>query len=181
MQSPARAIPTPETKDKMNMTTRILAGAAASMAAAGTFAAGALSVTREVIVDRPAETVWKLVGEFNSLDVWLPPVIKSTYTGTPTQPGAIRVLKLAGDASVTEKLISYENLQRSYSYAFVKSPLPVKNYVAMIQVSATVDGRARVTWTSTFDAAGAPDDQARQAILGIYDAGLGKLGSIFRN
>jgi hypothetical protein len=30
------------------------------------------------------------------------------------------------------------------------------------------------------DADGAPDDKAKEAILGIYDAGLTKLAAIFR-
>ena len=43
------------------------------------------------------------------------------------------------------------------------------------------EGKTRVKWSSTFDADGAPDDKAKEAILGIYDAGLGKLSAIFRN
>ena len=70
---------------------RHTAGAASLMVAASSFAAGSLSVSREVVVERPAATVWKLVGSFNSLDVWLPPVRGSSFTGSATQPGAIRM------------------------------------------------------------------------------------------
>jgi len=161
---------------------RQTAGAAASLAvAASSFAAGSLTVSREVIVDRPAATVWKLVGSFNSLDVWLPPVRGSSYTGNATQPGAIRVLDLGNNASVTEKLLSFGAAEHRYSYAFLSSPLPVKNYVATIELSAAGEGKTRVKWSSTFDAEGAPDDKAKEAIQGIYDAGLGKLSAIFRD
>jgi mxaD protein len=165
----------------MSSITRHTAGAAASlMVAASSFAAGNLSVSREAIVERPPATVWKLVGSFNALDVWLPPVRGSSFTGNATQPGAVRMLDLGNNASVTEKLLSYDAKDHRYSYAFLSSPLPVKNYVATIELSAAGAGRTRVTWSSTFDAEGAPDDKAKEAILGIYDAGLGKLSTIFR-
>ena len=48
------------------------------------------------------------------------------------------------------------------------------------ELSAAGPGKTRVKWSSTFDADGAPDDKAKEAILGIYDAGLGKLATIFR-
>jgi len=155
-------------------------GIAAMMLAASSFAAGQLAVSREITVDRAPATVWKLVGEFNSLDVWLPPVLSSTFTGSATQPGAIRQLDLGNNASVTEKLVAYSNARRSYSYAFIKSPLPVKNYVATIELTETTEGKTLIKWHSTFDAEGASDDKAKEAILSIYDAGLSKVSAIFK-
>ena len=160
---------------------RHTAGAASLMVAASSFAAGSDPVSRaRVIVERPAATVWKLVGSFNALDVWLPPVRGSSFTGNATQPGAIRMLDLGNNASVTEKLLSFDGAEHRYSYAFLSSPLPVKNYVAAIELSAAGEGKTRVKWSSTFDADGAPDEKAKEAILGIYDAGLTKLAAIFR-
>ena len=164
----------------MNALIRHTAGAASLAVAASSFAAGSLSVSREAIVERPPATVWKLVGSFDALDIWLPPVRASSFTGNATQPGAIRVLELGNNARVTEKLITFDTAAHRYSYAFVSSPLPVKNYVAAIELSAAGEGKTRIKWSSTFDADGAPDDKAKEAILGIYDAGLGKLKAIFR-
>lgn len=155
-------------------------GAASLMVAASGFAAGSLTVSREAIVERPPATVWKLVGSFNALDVWLPPVRGSSFTGEATHPGAIRVLDLGNNAAVTEKLLAFSGEEHRYSYAFLSSPLPVKNYVATIELSPADGGKTRVKWTGTFDAAGAPDDKAKEAIQGIYDAGLTKLSAIFR-
>ena len=163
----------------MNSVIRNCVGAAALILAANSFAAGNLAASREITVDRPPATVWKLVGEFNSLDVWLPPVRSSTFTGAATQPGAVRQLDLGNNASVTEKLLTYSAARRSYSYAFLQSPLPVKNYVATIELTETADGKTLMKWHSTFDADGAPDDKAKDAILGIYDAGLAKVAAIF--
>ena len=157
----------------------IAAASLSILSTSGIAATSSLSAAREITLDRSPATVWKLLGEFNSLDVWLPPVQSSSSTGNPTEPGAIRVLDLGNNASVTEKLLEYSGAKRSYSYAFLKSPLPVKNYVATIEVNETPQGKTIVKWYSTFDASGAPDDKAREAILGIYDAGLKKIAVIF--
>ena len=157
----------------------VAAASLSILSASGLAANGSLSASREITVDRSPAVVWKLLGAFDALDVWLPPVHSSSSTGSPTEAGAIRVLDLGNNLSVTEKLLDYSSARRSYSYAFLKSPLPVKNYVATIEVNEAPQGRTVVKWHSTFDAAGAPDDTAREAILGIYDAGLRKVAAIF--
>ncbi len=162
---------------------RILRGSLCAIGlslSAASFAAGHLTVAREVTVDQAPATVWKLMREFNALDVWLPPVQASAASGNPTQPGATRVLSLVGGATVTEKLLAFDDARHSYSYAFIQVPLPVKNYVAEIELAAAPGGKTLIKWHSTFDAAGASDDKAKEAIQGIYDAGLGKLAVIFK-
>lgn len=164
----------------MNPIMRHAVGVASLLLAASSFATGSLVVSRELTVDRPPATVWKLMGEFNALDVWLPLVLGSSVTGPATKPGAIRLLDLGDNTSVTEELLSYNGTRHSYSYAFVKSPLPVKNYVSTIKLMPTPDGRTLIKWCSSFDADGAPDDKAKEAIGRIYDAGLAKVATIFR-
>jgi len=164
----------------MNQAIRNYTGAASLMLAASGAIAGNLAVSREVIVDRAPATVWKLMGAFDALDIWLPPVVNSTFKGEATKPGAIRVLDLGNNATVTEELLAYNGDNHSYSYTFLESPLPVTNYVATIELSAVPHGKTLIKWHSTFDAAGAPDDKAKEAIQGIYDAGLSKAVTIFK-
>lgn len=163
----------------MNPLIQSFVATAAVLLAGSGVAAGKLTVAREVTVDRPPATVWKLLGDFDALDVWLPPVLGSRTEGKSHEPGAIRRLDLGNNASVTEELLDYSSEQHRYSYAFVASPLPVKNYVATLALSPAPGGRTLIRWHSTFDAAGASDDQARQAIQGIYDAGLTRVATIF--
>jgi hypothetical protein len=92
----------------------------------------------------------------------------------------MRTLDLGGGASITEKLVAYDPVGHSYTYAITKSPLPVKNYVSVIRLTPAGDGKTLMKWSSTFDASGASDDKAKEAIGGIYDAGLGKVTSNFR-
>ena len=141
--------------------------------------AGELSVQREMTIDRAPATVWKMVGDFNALDVWHPAVARSTATGNA--PGATRLLTLGDGATISEKLLARDPAKYSYSYAILKSPLPVKNYKSTLQLSPTPDGKTLMRWSSTFEAAGADDAKAQEVIQGIYDAGLAKVVANFKS
>lgn len=156
----------------------LLAGATLSLNAIAH--EGKLTVTRQVTVDAPAASVWKYVGNFNALDVWHPAVAKSELTkGSGMKAGDIRVLTLGDGAQITEKLVNLDNGKRSYAYTIEKGPLPVKNYRSMLQV-AEKDGKTVVTWSSTFDANGAPDEKAAEVIGGVYDGGLARVVNNFK-
>lgn len=142
--------------------------------------AGNLTVTKEITVNASPETTWKMVGNFNHLDVWHPVVVASELTqGSSQSAGAVRLLTLGNGATITEKLVANNNALRSYTYAITKSPLPISDYVSTITVSAAQDGKSTVTWSSSFDSNGATDEEAINTIAGIYDAGLNSLDKHF--
>jgi len=142
--------------------------------------AGDLTVSKEVTVNASAETTWKMIGDFNHLDVWHPVVVGSQLTqGNSQAAGAIRLLTLGNGATITEKLVSNNNALKSYTYAITTSPLPIADYVSTISVSEASDGKSTVTWSSSFDANGATDEEAINTISGIYDAGLNSLDKHF--
>ena len=146
---------------------------------ATTACASDLNVSKETTVNASPNTVWKMIGDFNHLDVWHPVVVDSVLVGDATGVGAVRVLTLGNGASITEKLIAHDDNARSYSYAITESPLPVVGYESTISVMPAADGKSIVRWTSSFSAEGASDDEATQAISGIYAAGLGSLEKHF--
>jgi mxaD protein len=164
----------------MHHSTRLLAASAFLAASAAGLAAESISVSRETTVDSSPATVWKLVGDFNALDVWHPAVARSTASGGDNKTGATRVLTLGDGAKITEKLLARDAAKHSYSYSILKSPLPVKNYRSTIRLSPTADGRTLMVWSSIFDAEGAPDGKAAEVIQGIYDAGLAKVAGNFK-
>ena len=162
----------------LNTTQRLLAGATLLLVAGSGFAASGLSITREATLDAAPATAWKLIGNFQGLDVWHPALAGSQGTGNAA--GSTRVLSLVGGGTINEKLTAYSATKRSLTYVIVKSPLPVKNYVSTMTVSPTGDGKSLVKWTSTFDANGADDAKAKEVIGGIYDAGLSKATAILK-
>lgn len=163
---------------KLAAAATLLAGSTLSLDAAAH--GGKLTVTRQVSVDAPAASVWKYIGNFNALDVWHPAVARSELTkGSGMKTGDIRVLTLGDGAQITEKLVNLDNSKHSYAYTIEKGPLPVKNYLSTLQVSEK-DGKTVVTWSSTFDANGAPDEKAAEVIGGVYDGGLAHVVSNFK-
>lgn len=154
---------------------------ASLLLAAGTcFAAGALSVSREVTVDNSPATVWKLVGNFDSLDVWHPAVTSSSLNGSGTKVGTRRLLTLSDGATIVESLVSYSAAKMSYSYTIIKGPFPVANYRSTLTLTPTAEGHTLMTWTSTFDAKGVPDEKATEIIGGVYDSGMAKVVANFK-
>jgi len=166
---------------KLVTKTQLLASAVL-LAVSMTSFAGALEVKKEITVNASPETTWKMIGDFNHLDVWHPVVVASELTsGSNETAGAVRVLTLGNGAAITEKLLSHNNSTNSYSYAITESPLPVSGYVSEISVSATEDGKSVVRWTSSFDAKkGFADEEAVNTISGVYDAGLTSLQKHFQ-
>jgi polyketide cyclase/dehydrase/lipid transport protein len=142
--------------------------------------AGNLAVSKKVTVNASPETTWKMIGDFNHLDVWHPVVIASQLTqGNSQSAGAVRVLTLGNGATITEKLVANNNALRSYTYAITQSPLPIADYVSTITISDAGDGKSTVIWSSSFDSNGASDEDAINTIAGIYDAGLNSLAKHF--
>jgi len=147
------------------------------LAASMTSFAGALEVQKEITVNASPATTWKMIGDFNHLDVWHPVVFASELTQGSSD--TVRVLTLGNGAAITEKLLAHND--NSYSYAITESPLPVSGYVSEISVSATDDGKSVVRWTSSFDAKeGFADEEAVNTISGVYDAGLTSLQKHFQ-
>ncbi len=151
---------------------------AAFLPAAAT-ADGALKIDKQIEIAAPPATVWKMIGNYNHLDVWHPAVAASDLTGSGTSAGDVRVLTLGDGATITERLVAYSDTERSYTYAIEASPLPVDRYVSTLAVLPGQGGGSVVRWSSTFDPKGAPAEKASEVIAGIYDAGLGRLAAYF--
>ena len=121
-----------------------------------------------------ADEAWRLIGGFNALPDWHPSVEKSELT----EEGQTRTLSLAaGGGTIVEKLEKMDDGSRTYSYSIVDSPLPVANYRSTIKVSGEGDD-CTIEWTGEFDAVGGEDD-ATEAIRGIYQAGFDNLKKMF--
>jgi len=121
-----------------------------------------------------ADNVWKLIGGFNALPDWHPAVEKSELT----EEGQTRKLSLAGGGVIVEKLEKMDDGSRTYTYSIQESPLPITNYTATIKVSGEGEN-STVEWSSEFEAAGAPEGDAMEAIQGIYQAGFDNLKKMF--
>lgn len=125
-----------------------------------------------------ADMVWTMIGQFNGLPSWHPAIEKSEETreGETT----IRKLTLAGGGgTVTERLERLDDGARSYTYSIVSGPIPVANYTATIKVIADGPMSCTVEWSSEFDPEGVGENEAVDAIRGIYEAGMENLKKMY--
>ena len=123
------------------------------------------------------ETLWQMIGGFNSVPEWHPAVTKCDIE---TEGNAtLRRLHLMGGGTILEKLEKSDEDGQSYSYSILESPLPVANYSATIKVSESEGGGCTIEWSSEFEPKGAPENDAAKVIEGIYQAGFDNLRKMF--
>ncbi|WP_445177874.1 SRPBCC family protein [Pseudomonas sp. McL0111] len=125
--------------------------------------------TASAYIDIPAsaEQVWQLIGGFNTLPDWLPFIPSSELS----EGGRVRTLKTADGGTVIERLQTFDNAAKIYSYSIVEAPFPATEYLATIKVEAQGQG-ARVTWSGRFTANGVSDEEVVALFNGIYQGGL---------
>jgi carbon monoxide dehydrogenase subunit G len=157
----------------------LLAAALLAVSAAASWAGGAITVSRSADIDKPAEEVWALIGEFAKLDTWHPAVESVTLSGDGGS-GVHRLLKLNGGGEIDETLLNYSLTDKSYSYVINASPLPVANYNSTLSVTENGNG-STILWVSTFEPVGVPDEEADKIIGGIYEAGFASVAEKLKN
>jgi len=116
-----------------------------------------------------AQEVWQKIGDFSKLDTWHPSVkalVSSTHEGKER-----RAMTLPDGAILLEERTDDGSDPFSYSYTIIDGPLPVTNYQSKISVAATADG-STITWSSTFEPDGVPEEIAKKVVAGIYVDGF---------
>ena len=128
-------------------------------------------VNVSTVVPVTADQIWKMIGGFHALSAWHPAIETSELEAG----GRIRRLKLVGGGEIVEKLERFDDSAHTYTYSILEGPLPVRNYTATIKVSPVDDGGAKLEWSSNFEPAGLPENDAVAAIRGVYEAGFENL------
>ncbi|TWD51922.1 SRPBCC family protein [Pseudomonas sp. SJZ131] len=125
--------------------------------------------TASAFIDIPAsaDEVWQLIGGFDTLPNWLPFIPKSELS----EGGRVRTLQTADGAVVVERLQTFDNAAKTYSYSIEQAPFPATDYLATLRVEAQGQG-ARVTWSGCFNAKGVTDAEVEALFDGIYKGGL---------
>lgn len=133
------------------------------------------NASASIEIAAPADRVWQLVGGFDSLPDWLPYIPTSTLS----EGGRVRHLANPGGDTLVERLIAFDERGRSYSYAILQAPFPVKDYQATIRVVGNGRQGARVDWSGTFTPVGVSEQEATRLFQGIYEDGLKALAEAF--
>lgn len=128
------------------------------------------TVTVREDINASADAVWTALSDFGGIKAG-GPVTSVEVEGEGV--GMLRTIGMAG-GKIVERLDRHDAEARVFSYSIVNDdcPLPVANYSATVEVIPTGDAGCQVTWTGTFDARGASEDEASQIVEGIYKGGI---------
>ncbi|MFJ3485258.1 SRPBCC family protein [Pseudomonas sp. NPDC090202] len=133
------------------------------------------SASASVRIPVSADKVWQLVGGFLSLPEWLPLIAKSV----PGEGGRVRELTTQTGEVIVERLQSFDEQGRTYSYSITDAPFPVTDYLATLKVSADGEQGALVEWSGRFTPNGISDAEAEALFRGVYEGGLEALQANF--
>lgn len=134
------------------------------------------NVARSTVVDAPCEEVWAVLRDFNGHDRWHPAIATSVIErGRPSDlVGCVRRFTLQDGSELREQLLTMSDLEMSFSYCLLDTPVPLLNYVAHVALYPVTDGNRTVwTWKSRFDTpAGMEAAMTTLVSEGVYDAGF---------
>jgi Polyketide cyclase / dehydrase and lipid transport len=68
------------------------------------------TIRREIVIDRPAADVWRVVGRPELLHLWFPGIVDCTVDGTS------RVITTGAGMPIPEEIITNDALQRRFQY-----------------------------------------------------------------
>ena len=107
------------------------------------------------LIDAPVEKVWAQVRDFNNLPEWHPKFSRSHIEdGLPSdRVGCVRNFDIAGGGgTIRERLLELSDLEHSFRYCILTSPLPVVGYVAQLTLyPVTVGNKTVGIWTAEFE------------------------------
>lgn len=107
------------------------------------------------LIETAAEPVWAVLRQFGRIEDWHPGIARSHIEGAQagSLPGSVRHLQLLEGGVIRERLLALDDLEMQLSYRFEEAPLPLRDYVATVQVLAlSGQPRAVVRWKARFDA-----------------------------
>lgn len=122
------------------------------------------SITLPVAADR----VWQLIGGFNALPDWLPYIPHSELS----EGGRVRTLANPAGEAIVERLETFNDKERYYSYSILKAPFPARDYLATLRVTPQGDSASLVEWSGSFTPVGVSEQEITQLFHGIYTDGL---------
>ncbi len=130
-----------------------------------------MSKSEVVVTDTvaaPIADVWRLAADFGGLDKIMDGIESLEIEGEGV--GMLRKIPMGG-GEVVERLEELDEASYRTAYSIVSSPLPFKDYYAIIQLSEA-EGGTEVEWSGSFEPDGAPAEKAEKLARGIYAGGI---------
>ena len=133
-------------------------------------------VVKSTIIDAPTDRVWSVLRDFNGHDRWHPAVATSVIERAQSSDriGCVRRFRLADGSELREQLLALSDLEQSFSYCLLDTPIPLFNYVAHVRLLPVTDGdRTFWHWESRFTTPTGEEKRLTEMVgEEIYQAGF---------
>jgi len=143
-----------------------------------------IRVTRSAVIDAPIERLWAVLRDFNSHWAWHPAVGESSIENDepPDQVGCVRNFFLKDGNHIREQLLALSDRDHISTYCILEATLPMKRYVATVQLKPVTDGnRTFWHWQSTFEAPRGREREFADLVgKGVYEGGFEGLRAYLR-
>ena len=139
-------------------------------------------ILRSTIIAAPTDRVWSVLRDFNGHDQWHPVVTTSRIERgyDSDRIGCVRRFRLRDGAELREQLLALSDLEQTFSYCLLETPVPLLNYVAHVRLLPVTDGdRTFWQWESRFDTP--PGEEAtleRMVREDVYESGFTAIRAI---
>ena len=110
-------------------------------------------VVRSTIIDAPVDALWSVLRDFNGHERWHPIVARSEIERSQPSDriGCVRRFTLQDGSELREQLLTLSDLEMTFSYCLLDTPIPLFNYVAYVRLLPVTDGnRSFWHWESRF-------------------------------
>ena len=99
-------------------------------------------IVKSTILDAPTGAVWNVLRDFNGHDRWHPAVATSTIERAQSSDriGCVRRFKLKDGSELREQLLALSDLEQTFSYCLLDTPISMFNYVAHVRLLPVTDG-----------------------------------------
>lgn len=133
-------------------------------------------VVKSAIIDAPVDRLWSVLRDFNGHDQYHPIVAASAIErGHPSDKvGCVRRFTLRDGSELREQLLALSDLEMTYSYCLLETPIPLFNYVAHVRLLPVTDGnRSFWHWEGRFTTpTGREGELAEMVGTNVYAAGI---------
>jgi NADPH:quinone reductase-like Zn-dependent oxidoreductase len=140
-------------------------------------------IRRSTVVPAPVEELWAILRDFNGHALWSPAFASTgETTDAPHQIGAVRSYRVRNGARIREQLLALSDRRRSLTYCIQESTMPLRNFVASMQLRPiTADNACFWVWSASFD----PPPSERERLVGfvrddLIEAGFADMRDFLR-
>jgi hypothetical protein len=110
-------------------------------------------VVRSTIIDAPVDALWSVLRDFNGHEYWHPIVARSEIERSQPSDriGCVRRFTLQDGSELREQLLTLSDLEMTFTYCLLETPIPLFNYVAHVRLLPVTDGnRSFWHWEGRF-------------------------------